>query len=72
MPLRNSIDMATPKVPGDQTLFERVCYMLIRKVTRFQLPMPNSFSAVLKNSWGHIPPPQSKIGLSKPMGVSLT
>ena len=37
-PLRNSITMATPKVPGDQKLFERVCYTLILKVTKFQLP----------------------------------
>ena len=28
MPLRNSVAMATPKVPSDQKLFERVCYML--------------------------------------------
>ena len=27
-PFRNSVAMATPKVPGDQKLFERVCYML--------------------------------------------
>ena len=43
MPLRNSIAMATPKVPGDQKLFERVYYTLILKVTKFQLPTPNSF-----------------------------
>ena len=43
MPLGNSAAMATPKVPGDQTLFERMCYMSIRKVTKFQLPTPNSF-----------------------------
>ena len=29
--------MATAKVPGDQKLFERVCYMLKLKVTKFQL-----------------------------------
>ena len=27
-PLRNSIAMATSKVPGDQKLFEAVCYTL--------------------------------------------
>ena len=41
-PLRNTIVMAqvmaTPKVPGDQKLFERACYMLKLKVTKFQLP----------------------------------
>ena len=41
--LRNSIVMATPKVPGDQKLFERVCYMLKLKVTKVQLPTPNGF-----------------------------
>ena len=35
--------MATPKVPGDQKLLERVCYMLKLKVTKFQLPTPNGF-----------------------------
>ena len=34
-PLRNSVVMATPKVPGGQKLFERVCYMLKLKVTKF-------------------------------------
>ena len=28
-PLRNSIAMVTPEVPGDQELFERVCYTYI-------------------------------------------
>ena len=42
-PLRNSIVMATPKMPGDQKLFERVNYMLKLKVTKFQLPTPNRF-----------------------------
>ena len=40
---RNSVVMAIPKVPGDQKLFERVCYMLKLKVTKFQLPTPNGF-----------------------------
>ena len=26
-PLRNSVAMAIPKIPGDQKLSERVCYM---------------------------------------------
>ena len=51
-PLRSSIAMATPKVPCDQKLFERVSYTLILKVTKFQLSTPNSFLAVLKNSSG--------------------
>ena len=42
-PLRSSIVMPTPKVPCDQKLFERVCHMLKLKVTKFQLPTPNSF-----------------------------
>ena len=42
-PFRNSVGMATSKVPVDQKLFERVCYMLKLKVTKFQLPTPNGF-----------------------------
>ena len=42
-PLRNNAAMATPKTPGDQKLFESVCYMLKLKVTKFQLPRPNGF-----------------------------
>ena len=42
-PLRNSIVMATPKVPGDQKLFERVKFILKLKMTKFQLPTPNGF-----------------------------
>ena len=42
-PLRNSVAMATPKIPSDQKLFERVCYMLKLKVTKFQLPGPEGF-----------------------------
>ena len=37
------LSLATPKVPGDQKLFERVCCMLKLKVTKFQLPTPNGF-----------------------------
>ena len=43
MPFGNSVVMATPKVSGDQKLFERVCCMLKLKVTKFQLPTPNGF-----------------------------
>ena len=43
MPLRNSVAMATPKIPGNQRLFERVCYMLKVQVTKFQLPRRNGF-----------------------------
>ena len=35
---RNSVAMATPKLPGDEKLFERMCYMLKLKVTKFQFP----------------------------------
>ena len=41
--LRNSVFMATRKMPGNQKLFERVCYTLKLKVTKFQLPTPNGF-----------------------------
>ena len=37
-PLRNSIAMATPKISGDQKLFERVCYMLKLKSQSFTFP----------------------------------
>ena len=37
-PLRNSVVMATPKVPGDQKLFKGVCYILKLKVTNFSFP----------------------------------
>ena len=56
--------MATPKVPDDQKLFERVCYILKLKVAKFQLPTLDGFWAVLKNTAGgegEICPP--KIGL---------
>ena len=57
--------MATPKVPGDQKALAWVCYMLKVKVTKFQLPIPNDFLAVLKNSWGQICPPlvQNRVNL---------
>ena len=42
-PLENSVAMETPKVTGDQKLFERVRYTLILKVTKFRFPAPNSF-----------------------------
>ena len=42
-PLRNSVVMATPKVPGDQTPLERMCYILKLKVTKLQFPTPNGF-----------------------------
>ena len=61
MPLRNSISMATPKIPGDPKLFERVCYMSKRKVTKFQLPSPNGFwgseHIFKKQLVGKSPPP---------------
>ena len=42
-PLRNNIAMATPKISGDQKLFERVCYTSKLKATKFRLPRPNGF-----------------------------
>ena len=58
------IVLPTPKVLGDQKLLERVSYMLKLKVTKFQLPAPNSFWTVLKKPAGGQtpPPPKSKIG----------
>ena len=43
MRLRNSVAMATLKIPGDQKLIERVYYMLKLKVKKFLLPRPNGF-----------------------------
>ena len=64
-PLEIAFVVVKPKVPGDQKLFERVCYMLKLKVVKFQLPTLNCFRAVLrKNSWGG---KFSKIGLRKMM-----
>ena len=37
-PLSNSVVMVTSKIAGNKKLFERVCYMLKLKVTKFQLP----------------------------------
>ena len=42
-PLRNSTVMVTAEVLSDQKLFERVCYMLKLKVTKFQLPKVRHF-----------------------------
>ena len=39
----NSVAMETPKILGDQKLFERVCYMLKLNVTKFQLARPYGF-----------------------------
>ena len=41
--LRNGVVMATSKAPGDQKLFERVCYTLKLKLTKFQLPISDGF-----------------------------
>ena len=59
MPLRYSIVMAKPKVPVDQKLFERMCFMLKLNVTKFQLPTPNDFRTVFKKPAGkaNLPPP---------------
>ena len=42
-PLRNNVVMGSPKVPGNQKLFEKVHFTLKLKVTKFQLPTPNGF-----------------------------
>ena len=42
MPIRNSITMAAIKVLADQN-YLKLCYMLLRKVPKFQLPATNSF-----------------------------
>ena len=52
MPLRNSVAMATPKVPVDQKLFERVCFMLKLKVTKFQLPTPKGWTIIFYQGGG--------------------
>ena len=62
-PLWNSVVMATSKVPSNQNLFERECYMLKLKVAKFQLATPDGFWAVLKNQLGANLPSPSKIGL---------
>ena len=49
--LLNNVAMPTLKIPGDQNIFEKVCYMLKLKVTKFQLLRPNGFFA---------PPPVQK------------
>ena len=66
MPLRNNIAMAIPEVPGDQKLLERVRYTLIRKFTNFQLPIPNSFWAVLKKTV-NFPRPLVQTRINKPL-----
>ena len=55
------IALSTPKVPGDQKLFEWVRYILKPKVTKFQLPTLNSFWVVLKKKQlGDKSPPPKK------------
>ena len=65
-PLRNSVAMATPKILGNQKLFERVCCILKLKVTKFQLPRPDGFRAILRKpagGGGKFATPPSNIGL---------
>ena len=38
---KNNVAMATPKIPGDQKLFERVCCMIKLKVAKFQRYRPD-------------------------------
>ena len=52
MPLRNSVAMATPKIPDDQKLFERVCYTLKLKVTKFSFLDVTVSELYLKNQLG--------------------
>ena len=68
-PLRNSVVMATPKVAGDQKLFERACYMFKLKVTKFQRPTPDGFWFVFKNQLAGkfaTPPPPVKNWVKMP------
>ena len=51
-PLRNSVAMATPKIPDDQKLFERVCYTLKLKVTKFSFLDVTVSELYLKNQLG--------------------
>ena len=60
-PLGNSIAMATPKVPGDQKLLERVCYITVaelykKKNSKFPPPpvqnrVKEEFVSWLKTNW---------------------
>ena len=53
MPFGNNVAMATPKVPGDRKLLERVCYMLKLNSQSFSfLHITASFWAVLKKPAG--------------------
>ena len=75
MPLRNSVAMATLKILGDQKLFERVCYTLKLKVTKFQFPRPNGFRAILrKPAGGQIfpPPVQNRVKLNGDFNYAST
>ena len=62
--------MATPKIPGEQKLSDRVCYMLKRKVTKFQLLDLTVSELYLKDQLGggggkFVPPVQNKVNGSK-------
>ena len=65
--------MATPKVPGDQKLYERVNCMLKLKVTKFQLPTPNGLELYLKKNSGggqmYLPPVQNRV--NRPARVNM-
>ena len=66
-PLRNSVAMATSKVPGDQKLFERECYTLILKVTMTTSKVPGDqklferecYTLILKVIKFQLPTPSS-------------
>ena len=62
-PLRNSVPMATPKVPGDQKLFERVFFKSIPKVTKFQHLTTSELRYKEQLGGGGKFPTPSKIGL---------
>ena len=51
-PLRNNVVMATPKVPGDQKLFERVCYKSKSSDTVSASYTRRFLSCIKKPSWG--------------------
>ena len=57
--------MAKPKTSGDQKLSEMVCCMLELKVTTFQVPRPNGFSAILKETAEGTPGPKTGLNFKK-------
>ena len=61
--LKSSVVVATAKVQGDQKLLERVCYKLKLKVTKLQVPRPNSFRKTAGGGGGRFSPPRPDFSL---------